>query len=170
MLKLKYFGHLMRRTDSLKKTLMLGKIKGRRGDDREWDGWIASPTQRTWVWASSGSWWWTGKPGVLQSMGLQSQTRLSDEHTHSGIMAIVGISLFSEGKDQNYSHLSHTSQRFESQGLFVLKTRVINSLKPKQTASAFQDHLGPRRWGLGDFQMDCKTIHWYLHNENKCFS
>ena len=37
----------------------------------EWDGWMASPTQWTWVWASSGSWWWTGKPGVLQSMGLQ---------------------------------------------------------------------------------------------------
>ena len=48
--------------------------KGMRG----WDGWMASPTQWTWVWASSGSWWWTGKPGVLQSMGLQSQTRLSD--------------------------------------------------------------------------------------------
>ena len=41
-------------------------------DDRGWDGWIASPTQWTWVWASSGSWWWTGKPGVLQSMGSQS--------------------------------------------------------------------------------------------------
>ena len=40
-------------------------------DDRGWDGWMASPTQWTWVWASSGSWWWTGKPGVLQSMGLQ---------------------------------------------------------------------------------------------------
>ena len=36
-----------------------------------WDGWLASPTQWTWVWASSGSWWWTGKPGVLQSMGSQ---------------------------------------------------------------------------------------------------
>ena len=35
------------------------------------DGWMASPTQWTWVWASSGSWWWTGKPGVLQSMGSQ---------------------------------------------------------------------------------------------------
>jgi len=41
------------------------------GDDRGWDGWMASPTQWTWVWVSSGSWWWTGKPGVLQSMGLQ---------------------------------------------------------------------------------------------------
>ena len=64
-LKLQYFGHLMQRIDSLKKTLMLGKIEtGRRteGNDREWDGWIASPTQWTWVWVSSGSWWWVGKP------------------------------------------------------------------------------------------------------------
>ena len=38
---------------------------------RGWDGWMASPTRWTWVWASSGSWWWTGKPGMLQSMGLQ---------------------------------------------------------------------------------------------------
>ena len=41
------------------------------GDDRGWDGWMASPTLWTWVWASSGSWWWTEKPGVLQSMGSQ---------------------------------------------------------------------------------------------------
>ena len=57
---------------SLGKTLMLGKIEGRgRRGDRGWDGWMASPTQWTWVWASSGSWWWTGKPDVLQYMGLQ---------------------------------------------------------------------------------------------------
>ena len=71
-LKLQYFGHLMGRTDSLENIMMLGKIEGgRRGDDRGWDGWMASPTQWTWVWASSGSWWWTGKLGMLQSMGLQ---------------------------------------------------------------------------------------------------
>ena len=65
-------GHLMRRTDSLERTLILGKSEGRRRrDDRGWDGWMASPTQWTWVWASSGSWWWSGKPGVLQSMRLQ---------------------------------------------------------------------------------------------------
>ena len=44
---------------------------GGEGDDRGWDGWMASPTQWTWVWASSGHWWWTGKLGVLQSMGSQ---------------------------------------------------------------------------------------------------
>ena len=42
-----------------------------KGADREWDGWMASLTKWTWVWPSSGSWWWTGKPGILQSMGLQ---------------------------------------------------------------------------------------------------
>ena len=51
---------------------------GGKGNDRWWDGWMASPTRWTWVWASSGSWWWTGKAGVLQSMGSQSQTWLSD--------------------------------------------------------------------------------------------
>ena len=43
---------------------------GGKGDDRGWDGWMASPTQWTWVWVNSRSWWWTGRPG-MQSMGLQ---------------------------------------------------------------------------------------------------
>ena len=51
---------------------------GGEGDDRGWDGWMTSPTQRTWVWVSSGSWWRTGKLGMLQSMGSQSRTWLSD--------------------------------------------------------------------------------------------
>ena len=72
-LKLKYFGHLMGRTDSSEKTMMMGKIMkaGGEGDNRGWDNWMASQTQWTWVWASFRSWWWTRKPGVLQSMGLQ---------------------------------------------------------------------------------------------------
>ena len=41
------------------------------GEGRGWDGWMASLTWWTWVWVSSGSWWWTGRPGVLQSMGSQ---------------------------------------------------------------------------------------------------
>ena len=44
---------------------------GGEGDDRGWDGWMASPTRWTWVWVNSGSWWWTGKPGVLRFMGSQ---------------------------------------------------------------------------------------------------
>ena len=67
-----YFGHLMWRVDSFEKTLILGKIEaGGEGDNRGWDGWMASWTQWTWVWVSSGSWWWTGRPDGLQSMGSQ---------------------------------------------------------------------------------------------------
>ena len=71
-LKLQYFGDLTRRADSLEKTLMLGMIEGwGEGDDRGWDGWMVSSTQWTWVWVNSGSWWWTGTPGVLQFIGSQ---------------------------------------------------------------------------------------------------
>ena len=71
-LKLQYFGHLMRRADSFEKTLMFGKIEGRRRSRWERMRWLdASPTQLTWVWVDSGSWWWTGRPGVLQFMGSQ---------------------------------------------------------------------------------------------------
>ena len=69
-LKLQYFDHLMRRTDSFEKTLMLGKIEGgrRRGWQRmRW--WIAWLPQWKWVWVNSRNWSWTGKPGVLQFMG-----------------------------------------------------------------------------------------------------
>ena len=55
-LKLQYFDHLMRRTDSFEKTLMLGKMAGGEGDDRGRDSWMASPTQWTWVWVDSRSW------------------------------------------------------------------------------------------------------------------
>ena len=54
------------------KSLLLRRLKaGGEGDDRGWDGWMASLTRWPWVLASSGNWWWTGKPGVLQFMGLQ---------------------------------------------------------------------------------------------------
>ena len=71
-LKLQYFGHLTWRTDSSEKTLMLRKIEGRRR--REWQRmrWLDGITDRwTWVWVNSGSWWWTGRPGMLRFMGSQ---------------------------------------------------------------------------------------------------
>ena len=65
-LKLQYFGHLIRWTDSLEQTLMLGKTEGGRRSD-----WMASLTWCRWVWISSRSWWWTGKPGMLQTFRSQ---------------------------------------------------------------------------------------------------
>ena len=55
------------------------RLKAGEGDEWGWDGWMASLTRRTWVWANSRSWWWTGKPGRLQSMGSQrARTQLSN--------------------------------------------------------------------------------------------
>ena len=70
-LKLQHFDHLMGRADSLEKTWCWERLKSGEGDNRGWDGWMASPTQWTWVWVSSKRWWRTGKPSVLQSMGSQ---------------------------------------------------------------------------------------------------
>ena len=72
-LKLQYFGYLMWRVDSLEKTWCWeGLGAGGEGDNRERDGWMASPTRWTWVWVNSRSWWWTGRPGELWIMGLQT--------------------------------------------------------------------------------------------------
>ena len=71
-LKLQCFGHLMWRTDSFEKTLCWERLKaGGEGDDRGWDGWMASLTQWTWVCVNSWGWWWTVRPGMLQSVGSQ---------------------------------------------------------------------------------------------------
>ena len=71
-LKLQYFGHLMQRTDSLERPWCWERltVEGA-GNDREWDSWMASLMRWTWFWVNSGSWWWTERPGVLQSMGSQ---------------------------------------------------------------------------------------------------
>jgi len=71
-LKLQYFGHLMQKLTHLKRPWCWERLKaGGEGNYRGWDGWMASPTQRTWIWVNSRSWWWTGRPGLMQSMGLQ---------------------------------------------------------------------------------------------------
>ena len=85
----------------------------------EIDGWMASSTQWTWVWASSGSWWWTGRPGVLQSIGLRRvrhdwATELTKEqssktiiwgHTVSGLWIQTGFGGYPENPTNQTSAL-----------------------------------------------------------------
>ena len=72
MLRLQYFGHWWEGLIHLKRPWCWERLKaGGEGDDRGWDGWMASPIEWTWVWVKARSWWWTGRPGVPQSMGLQ---------------------------------------------------------------------------------------------------
>ena len=70
-LKLQYSGTWWEELTHWKRPWCWERLKAREGDNRRQDGWMASLTQWTWVWVSSGSWWWTEKPGVLQSMGSQ---------------------------------------------------------------------------------------------------
>ena len=71
--KLQYFGHLICELSHLKRPWCWERLNvWEEGDNRGWDGWMASLTRWTWVWITSRSWWWTGKPDVLQSMGSQS--------------------------------------------------------------------------------------------------
>ena len=71
---------------------------GGEGDDRGWDGWMVSLTRGSWVWASSGSWWWTGKPGELQSMELQrvghdwmTELNLTDRTNHTWRQLLTSV-------------------------------------------------------------------------------
>ena len=69
---------------------------GGEGDDRGWDGWMASPTQWTWVWVNFRRWWWTGRPGVLRFMGLQkvghdwaTELNWTESESHSCVQLFV---------------------------------------------------------------------------------
>ena len=70
-MKLQYFGHLMQKLTHWKRPWCWEGLGAGEGDDRGWDGWMASPTRWTWVWVNSRSWSWTGKPGMLRFMGSQ---------------------------------------------------------------------------------------------------
>ena len=90
-LKLQYLATWCKELTYWKRPWCWERLKvGGEGEDRGWDGWMASLTQWTWVWVNAGSWWWGGKPGVLQSMALQSQTQLSDWTELIGSISILG--------------------------------------------------------------------------------
>ena len=96
-LKLQYFGHLMWRTDSLEKNQVLGKTEGRgEGDeDRGWDDWMVSLTRWTLVCVGFWSWWWTGKPDVVQSMGSWLSDWTNQRRQHQKDIAMVYVNDYS---------------------------------------------------------------------------
>ena len=113
----------MRRDESLEKALVLEKTEaGGDGDDRGWDGWMASQTQWTWVWASSGRWWRTGKPGVLWSKGSQRvrhnwETEWQQQHQIAGnyVLDSAGV-MCSKG-------INHMAKAWPAWSLFPLHQR-----------------------------------------------
>ena len=110
---------------------------GKEGDDRGWDRWMASPTRRTWVWANSRSWWWTGRPGVLQSMGSQSGTWLGDWTKWTDVWEDAGICAV-----WNYSL-----------GMHLNRAR----LQSTECLQFFSPYKSPWGWGWG------LCSGWWLH-------
>ena len=106
MLKLKfqYYGHMMQRADSLEKTYWERLKAEEEGDGRGWCGWMASPTQWTWVWASF--WIWTGNFGMLQSMGSQSWTQLSNWTITTFLYSDIANNLISSSFLSSYPSFS----------------------------------------------------------------
>ena len=137
-LKLQYFDLLMQRADShWKRPWCWEREKaGGEGDGRGQDGWMASPTQWAWVWASSGRWWRPGKPSVLQSTGLQivRKDRATEQqivylssphmhthtetHTHTGGWKFISITRILQ------SSLRFLLSNYQEMQYFLLETSI----------------------------------------------
>ena len=137
-LKLQYFDHLMGRTDSLEKTLCWERLKARgEGDDRGWDGWMASPTWWTWVWVRSRSWWWIGRPGVLQSMGSQRVrhdwvTELNGVyHCHFLYSGVFSCLKFDKSWNRVYLHYLNSWRQLGEYPKIIIKLTTIRKWKRK---------------------------------------
>jgi len=104
------------------------RLKAGEGDDRGWDGWMASPTQWTWVWANSRSWLWTGMPGVLQSMGLQS--RLSNwtelKNTRMGSLSLLQRICLTQESNWDLLHCSRILYQLNYQRSLIVIQWVLN--------------------------------------------
>ena len=101
-LKLQSFGHLMQKVTHWRRPWGWLRLKVGEGDDREWDGWMALLTRWTWVWASSRTWWRTGKPGMLQSMGSQRvEHDWATEHHHHRVRTRSQVAFSGKWGEQN---------------------------------------------------------------------
>ena len=106
---------------------------GEEGDDRGWDGWMASPTQWTWVWVNSGSWWWTGRPGVLWFMGSQSRTWLSD-WTELNLNPVIGVLITRSWRQRDTHGEEHHVKTKTKIGMISLQVKEFPEL-PATTRS-----------------------------------
>ena len=118
----------MRRTDHWNRPWCWERLKaGGEGDDRERDGWVASPPQWTWVWVSSRRWWRTGKPGMLQSMG--SQRVKHDWVTKQQLVMVVIAQICTKVKTHGPIHIHTQTQRLLTWSYFLMKSSVRGGKK-----------------------------------------
>ena len=105
-----------------------------KGTNRGWDGWMASLSRWTWVWESFGSWWWTGKPGMLQSMVSQRvrydwATELTELSTALPTRVRPSFSTISPSHQQAYTSLLASSNRGQTEE--ARRTTILQQLETK---------------------------------------
>ena len=116
---------------------------GGEGHDRGWDVWMASPTQWTWVWVNSESWWWIGRPGMLRSMGLQNRTRLSNWTELPHKTAFISDASHKEGCKPTYFS-PQMANNFEDSNNSLSSNSL--SLQPNQIHLHLEDDEGQGGW------------------------
>ena len=108
---------------------------GGEGDNRGWDGWMASPTQWTWAWVDSRTWWWTGRPGMLQSMGSQRVRHdwVTELNWIQWNIILMKYSIYTA--DQTVPFLAISSFRL-SQHASILSWALIHFLEPQHISNS----------------------------------
>ena len=155
---------------------------GGEGGDRGWDGWMTSLTQWTWVWINSRSWWWTGRPGVLQSLRSQSQTQLSDwtelNWTVFTMLYITSQDLFYSCKFVPFGPfllfcptLPHPSP-LETTDLFLYLWAwfsVLFGLVDSPNISGIMQYLSFSIWFISLAMMSSRSTHVVANGKISCF-
>ena len=125
---------------------------GGAGDDREWDGWMASPMQWTWIWVGSGSWWWAEKPGVLHSMGSERvRHNWATELNWTGLCSTSGFPVL---------HYTQSLLRFISIEWVMLSNHLILYYPLLLLPSIYITHFLKTNKLFGSYQND--LIRWFV--------
>ena len=128
---------------------------GEEGDDRGWASWMASPTQWIWVWVNSGNWWWTGRSGMLQFMGLQKvrhdwETNWTELNTFS----VKGVSSFVQDRERLLADIPGPGDKFWSplNQLFECQVHESRQIGSDQTGDGKSEHQHSRnQWNKMDW-------------------
>ena len=123
---------------------------GGKGDDRGWDGWMASPTQWIWVWVNSEGKWWTGRPGVLRSMGLQ--------RVGHNLATELNWTEYTVSHSRSYHYLHTPSIRIKTDSAFVKWMSRWMKQSPPMTHKS--DSVASLRSNIPRLQL----FVWYFHN------
>ena len=139
---------------------------GGEGDDRGWDGWMASRTRWTWVWGNSGSWWWTGRPGVLQPVESQRVGHdLASEQQLNTMMTFISRACLSFPSQTSYPLNTNCSLLPQPPATTILPSFSVNLTTVGPHISGVISYLSFCDWFLSLGVMLIRLLHhvWIFH-------